>query len=46
MCRSAGLEWSIQDGVRFLQVGKAIEGALAIEVNANTGMVGSPLGRF
>lgn len=43
LCRSAGLEWSIQDGaLQFLQVGKAVEGALAIEINANTGMVGSP----
>ena len=41
-CRSADLEWSIQDGaIQILDRGKALL-ARPILVSANTGMVGSP----
>jgi hypothetical protein len=43
ICRSAGLEWSIQDGVlQFLNIGQALSGSLAVDINAGTGMIGSP----
>lgn len=41
-CRSAGLEWSIQDGtIQILDRGQALRGK-AIRVSSDTGMVGSP----
>jgi hypothetical protein len=41
-CRSAGLEWSIQDGVlQILDRGQASRGQ-AIRLSSDTGMVGSP----
>ncbi len=42
ICRSADLEWSIQDGVlQLLDRGKALEG-LAVLLSASTGLIGSP----
>lgn len=42
LCRSAGLEWSIQSGVlQVLRRGRALQRS-AIVVSENTGMVGSP----
>jgi hypothetical protein len=41
-CRSADLEWSIQDGVlQILDRGKALE-SQAVLLSANTGLIGSP----
>lgn len=41
-CRSADLEWSVQDGVlQILDRGKALEG-LAVYLSADTGLIGSP----
>lgn len=41
-CRSAGIEWSIQDGrLQFLDLNKPLEGT-AVELSADTGLVGSP----
>ncbi len=41
-CKSAGLEWSIQNGsLQILDLGKALS-KQAIEISANTGMVNSP----
>lgn len=41
-CRSAGLEWSIQDGVlQILDRGQALR-SQALRVSSDTGMVGSP----
>lgn len=41
-CRSAGLEWSIQNGkLQILDLNKALEGK-AIEMSSSTGLVGSP----
>lgn len=40
--KSAGLEWSVQDGeLQFLETGKPLEG-LAHELSAETGLIGSP----
>lgn len=42
LCRSAGLEWSCQDGtLTILEQGKALAGR-AIELSPTTGLVGSP----
>jgi len=42
LCRSAGLEWSVQNGVlQILRRGQALQRS-AIVVSASTGMVGSP----
>ena len=42
-CRSAGLEWSVQDGaIQILGRGKALDTANAILISTHTGMVGSP----
>lgn len=41
-CRSADLEWSVQDGVlQILDRGKALEGS-AVLLSPSTGLVGSP----
>lgn len=41
-CRSADLEWSVQDGkIQILDRGKALEGK-AVELTSSTGLVGSP----
>lgn len=45
LCRSAGLEWSIQDGnLQILAIGEVLSTVKAIELsdNPNTGIVGSP----
>ena len=43
ICRSAGLEWSIQDGqLQLVNVGHVLSTTKAILVSANTGMEGSP----
>lgn len=43
LCRSAGLEWSIQDGVlQILNIGQALSSTKAIEISADTGMIDSP----
>lgn len=43
LCRSAGLEWSIQDGeLQLLAVGQALSTVKAIEVNSQTGLINSP----
>lgn len=40
--KSAGLEWSVQDGeLQFLETGKPLEG-LAHNLSAKTGLIGSP----
>ncbi len=40
--RSAGLEWSVQDGeLQILQLGQPLDGE-AVLISENTGMVGSP----
>lgn len=42
LCKSAGLEWSIQDGkIQVLDLNKPLEGT-AFLVSADTGMIGSP----
>lgn len=42
LCRSAGLEWSIQDGqLQVLSLGQPLAGN-AVEVSPDTGMIGSP----
>lgn len=42
ICRSADLEWSIQDGVlQILDRGKALEG-MAVLLSPSTGLIGSP----
>jgi hypothetical protein len=46
LCRSAGLEWSVQDGaLQFLNIGQALSDtkALLLSDNPNTGIIGSPL---
>jgi hypothetical protein len=41
-CRSAGLEWSIQDGaIQILDVGKTAAG-FAVRLSPSTGLVGTP----
>lgn len=41
-CKSAGIEWSVQDGrFQFLDLNKPLEG-LAVEISSEHGMVGSP----
>lgn len=41
-CKSAGIEWSVQDGkFQFLDLNKPLEGQ-AVELSAETGLVGSP----
>jgi hypothetical protein len=43
ICRSAGLEWSIQDGaVQLLQQGAVLNGATAFQLEADTGLIESP----
>jgi hypothetical protein len=45
-CRSAGLEWSIQDGsLQILDAGKALEG-LAVQLSSSSGLIGSPVVDF
>lgn len=42
ICRSAGLEWSIQDGkLQILNLGAALSDQ-AVELSSDTGLVGSP----
>ena len=41
-CRSAGIEWSIQDGkMQLLDLNKPLEGT-AIEISPDSGLIGSP----
>ena len=41
--RSAGLEWSVQDGaVQLLNAGKALSTTLAVQISPDTGLVESP----
>lgn len=43
ICRSAGLEWSIQDGqLQLLNVGGVLSTTQAIQISAATGMLDSP----
>jgi hypothetical protein len=43
LCRSAGLEWSINDGnLQLVNIGAFLSDTLAFEINAGTGMIGSP----
>jgi hypothetical protein len=43
LCRSAGLEWSVQDGeLQLLNVGQTLSTTKAIEVSSATGLVNSP----
>lgn len=43
LCRSAGLEWSVQDGaLQLINIGATLSTTKAIEVSESTGMVGSP----
>ncbi len=43
ICRSAGLEWSIQDGqLQLLNVGGVLSTTQAIQISENTGMLDSP----
>jgi hypothetical protein len=43
LCRSAGCEWSIQDGVlQVLNIGKVLSTFKAIEISDKTGMIDSP----
>lgn len=43
ICRSAGLEWSVQDGiVQFLNIGKALSETNAIKLDSTCGLIGSP----
>ncbi len=42
VCRSLGLEWSVQDGaLQILEIGKALEGT-AVELTPETGLIGAP----
>lgn len=42
-CRSAGLEWSIQNGTIFIvQKGQPINGAQVVKLTPDSGLVGSP----
>ena len=43
LCRSAGLEWSIQDGgLQLLNIGKALSTTSAIQLDSTTGLIESP----
>lgn len=43
LCRSAGLEWSIQDGcLQLLNIGEALSTNEAIQLDSSTGLIGSP----
>lgn len=43
LCRSAGLEWSIQDGVlQILNIAEALSTVNAIELSEDTGLIESP----
>lgn len=43
ICRSAGFEWSIQDGqLQLLEIGAVLSNTKAIELNSKTGLIGSP----
>lgn len=43
ICRSAGLEWSIQDGVlQLLDIGKPLTTTKAFNISPDTGLIGSP----
>ncbi len=48
ICRSAGLEWSVQDGaLQLLNIGQVLRSTAAIELSSdnpgrNTGIIGSP----
>jgi hypothetical protein len=43
ICRSAGLEWSVQDGqVQILNIGKALSSVKAIQIDDTTGLINSP----
>ena len=43
LCRSAGLEWSVQDGaLQLLNIAGTLSTTKAIEISESTGMVGSP----
>lgn len=42
LCRSAGIEWSIQDGkMQFLDLNQPTD-ALAVKLSSETGLIGSP----
>jgi len=43
LCRSAGLEWSIQDGaLQLLLIGQTLSTTKAIFLSSDTGLIGSP----
>ena len=43
LCRSAGLEWSIQDGnLQLINIGATLSSTKAVELNDSTGLVESP----
>ena len=43
LCRSCGLEWSVQDGeLQLLNIGQALSTTLAIQLDSTTGLIGSP----
>jgi len=43
LCRSCGLEWSVQDGeLQLLNIGQALSTKLAIQLDSTTGLIGSP----
>lgn len=43
LCRSAGLEWSVQDGnLQLINIGQTLSSTKAILVSTNTGLVESP----
>jgi len=43
LCRSAGLEWSIQDGqLQLINIGQALANTSAIQIQDSTGMIDSP----
>lgn len=42
LCKSVGLEWSVQDGaVQLLTLGQPLDGQ-AVKLTSNTGLIGSP----
>lgn len=42
LCRSAGLEWSVQDGaLQFVELNKAVDN-FAVRLTPTTGLIGSP----
>lgn len=43
ICRSAGLEWSVQDGqLQLINIGQVLSTIRAVELNSGTGLIGSP----